>query len=121
MEAKIGPGIEPPWTELQDGKQRRRDVYFVKGDDMCAHCFTRTATVARKIWTKMKLQFLSEVIAESMWRAMGWVCDQTKDWVCKREGCQIIDVKKIGTFALRRETKHSTLHKTRIEVKKETN
>ena len=29
---------------------------------------------SRKIW--MGLPFLYQIIAESMWRAMGWVCDQ---------------------------------------------
>ena len=37
-------------------------------DETWADYFSRTASVARKIWTKMKLLFLSDVIAESMWR-----------------------------------------------------
>ena len=37
---------------------------------------TRAARVARKFWTKMKFPFLSSVIAESMWRAVGWVSDE---------------------------------------------
>ena len=32
--------------------------------------------MARKIWLKMGLPFLPEEIAESMWRAMGWICDE---------------------------------------------
>ena len=31
---------------------------------------------ARKLWLRMSLPFLYEVIAESMWRAMVWVCDE---------------------------------------------
>ena len=36
---------------------------------------TRTSIMARKIWVQMKLPFLYEKIAESMWRAMEWTCD----------------------------------------------
>ena len=36
--------------------------------------YARTCKTARKIWVQMCLPFLYEVIAESMWRAMGWVC-----------------------------------------------
>ena len=35
----------------------------------------RTARAARIIWKKMKMPFLSEMIAESMWKAMTWACD----------------------------------------------
>ena len=35
----------------------------------------RTARAVRTIWTKMKLPFLSEVIAEGTWRGVGWACD----------------------------------------------
>ena len=38
--------------------------------------FTRTCRIPRKTWVKMVLLILSEVIAESTWRAMGWVCDE---------------------------------------------
>ena len=39
-------------------------------------CHTRTCNMARKIWIQMGLPFLYEVIAENMWRAMGWACDE---------------------------------------------
>ena len=45
-------------------------------DETWAYYCTRSARVAKKMWIKMKFQFLSEVIAESMWRAVGWVCDE---------------------------------------------
>ena len=32
--------------------------------------------MARKIWEQVNLPFLFEKIAESMWRAMRWVCDE---------------------------------------------
>ena len=38
----------------------------------------RAARTARFIWKKMKLPFLNEIIAECMWRAMGWVCAEKK-------------------------------------------
>ena len=38
--------------------------------------YTRTCRIARKILVNLGSPFLSEVIAESVWRAMGWVCDQ---------------------------------------------
>ena len=37
--------------------------------------YARTCRIARKICVKMNLPFLTQVIAESTWRAMGWVCD----------------------------------------------
>ena len=33
---------------------------------------------SRKIWVQLGLLFLYEKIAESMWRAMVWVCDEKK-------------------------------------------
>ena len=33
------------------------------------------------MWVKMELPFLTDVIAESMWRDMGWVCDGRLDAV----------------------------------------
>ena len=54
----------------------RRVFRFKEENEMRADYYTRTERVARKIWTKMKLPFLSEVIADSLWGAMGWVCDQ---------------------------------------------
>ena len=43
-----------------------------KEDETWSDSYTRTAKIARKIWTRMKLQFLSEGIAQSMWSAMGF-------------------------------------------------
>ena len=60
LEATVGPEVKPPWTVLWDGKQRRDD-------------YTGTARIARTIWTRMKLPFLSEVVAGSMWRP--WACE----------------------------------------------
>ena len=37
--------------------------------------------MARKIWVKMKLLFLYEKIAESMWRAMEWACNEKENLV----------------------------------------
>ena len=45
-------------------------------DETWANYCTRAARVATKISTKMKLLFLPGVFAESMWRAMRWVCDE---------------------------------------------
>ena len=50
-------------------------------EEMWADYCTIAARFARKMWTQMKLPFLSEVIAENMWRAMGWVCDQRQNAV----------------------------------------
>ena len=49
----------------------------------------RTFLIARKIWVQMGLPFLCEKIAESMWRAMGWVCDEKSNVV-------IFFLKKVG-------------------------
>ena len=42
---------------------------------------TRTSIMARKIWVKLKLLFLYEKIAESMWRAMEWACNEKENLV----------------------------------------
>ena len=42
---------------------------------------TRTSIMARKIWVKMKLPFLCEKIAESMWRAMWWARNEKENAV----------------------------------------
>ena len=57
-------------------KVTRRSFRFKKKEDeaLKGYC-QKTARAAGTIWTKKKLSFLSEVIAESMWRAMGWPCD----------------------------------------------
>ena len=41
-----------------------------KEDETLARCCS-TARAARTIWTRMKLYFQSETIAEGKWRAMG--------------------------------------------------
>ena len=38
----------------------------------------RICNMSRKIWTQMGLSFFHERIAESVWRAMGWVCDESR-------------------------------------------
>ena len=45
-------------------------------DETWVEFHTRCCKDARRIWTQMGLTFLYEIIAESLWRAMGWVCDQ---------------------------------------------
>ena len=54
-----------------------RRLYSSKKEEgeTLAEYYTRTTRIARTIRTKMKLPILSEVIAESMWRAMEWACD----------------------------------------------
>ena len=42
---------------------------------------TRTCNTARKIWIQMDLASLYEVTAESMWRVMGWTCDERSNAV----------------------------------------
>ena len=43
-------------------------------ETLTGYC-TRTARAVRTNWKKMKLPFLSEMLAESTWRAMGWISD----------------------------------------------
>ena len=42
---------------------------------------TRTCEMAKNIWTQVGLPFLYEIIPESMWRAMEWVCDENSNTV----------------------------------------
>ena len=45
-------------------------------DETWADYYVRTCRTARQIWVQMGLPSLHEVIAESVWRAMEWVCDE---------------------------------------------
>ena len=54
---------------------RRLFRFNKEEDENFTGYYQRTARAARTIWTRMKLPFLSEVSAESMWRAMGLACD----------------------------------------------
>ena len=73
-EVKTCLGVVPTRDRIKrwETKAMRRVFRFKKRANYC----TRAARVARKVRTMMKLPFLSEVIAESKWRAMGWVCDE---------------------------------------------
>ena len=58
-------------------KMMMRLFRFKRGkDETWVESHTRCCTDARKIWIKMGLSILHEIIAENLWRAMGWVCDQ---------------------------------------------
>ena len=58
------------------GNKGHEAFRFKKKEDenFTGYC-QRTARAVRTIWTKMKLPFLSEVIAEGTWRGVGWTCD----------------------------------------------
>ena len=50
---------------------------FKRGkDETWVEYHTRCCKAARKIWIQLGLPFPSAKIAENMWRALGWVCDQ---------------------------------------------
>ena len=62
---------------------------FKRGkDDTWVEFHARCCTAARKIWIQMGLPLLLEIIAEGMWRAMGWVCDQ-------RPNADIVSLKQV--------------------------
>ena len=50
-------------------------------DETWVEHHTRTCNMARKIWVQMDLPFLCGKIAESMWRAMGGVFNETSNGV----------------------------------------
>ena len=56
---------------------------------------------ALKMWVKMKLPFLYEKIAEIMWRAMEWVCNE-------KENAVIESLKKVYQRIHRRVTSASS-------------
>ena len=66
------------WSQARgcETKAMRRLFRSKKKEDenFTGYC-QRTARAVRTIWTKMKLPFLSEVIAEGTWRGVGWTCD----------------------------------------------
>ena len=60
------------WRELKDGKKANEAfVQILKREDENITGYCRTAGAARTERTKMKLPSLSEMIVESMWRAVG--------------------------------------------------
>ena len=74
--------VMEPNGDGQDQRMGNKDEeealirFWKKDDETLLGCCTRTASTARTIWKQLKLPFLSEAIAGSMWRAMGWICDQ---------------------------------------------
>ena len=79
LEVKIGSGARKLSTESKDGKQKRRVVFSVSRRKKMRRGQNNAQEqpgVARKICVKWSYSFLSEVIAESMWRAMVWACDE---------------------------------------------
>ena len=50
-------------------------------EETWVECQTRTSIKARKMWVQMKLPFLYEKIAESMWRSMAWACNENENAV----------------------------------------
>ena len=87
-------------------------------DETWANYCTRTARVARKIWVKMRLPFLSDVIAESMWTVVGWVFDEKLN--------AVIEMKKdpynhkVGTCGRPQEKKNDTGQKQKSMGHKKT-
>ena len=58
-------------------KKMVRLFRFRRGKDETGVEYHRSCCkAARKIWIQMALPFLYEMIAESMWRGVGWVCDK---------------------------------------------
>ena len=74
---KTGPGQFRQWTKSRwETKMMMRLFRFGRRKEE-----TRSCKEARKTWIQMGLPFLYETIAESMWRATGWVCDQRPETV----------------------------------------
>ena len=58
-------------------KMMRQLFWFTrKSEETIAQYCTRTARMARTILEKTKLLCLHAIVAQTMWRAMGWVCGQ---------------------------------------------
>ena len=77
------------WTQQTMEKQKggrpkyRRNFSVLKRkkEETSVDYQTRTSIMARKIWVKMKLPFLFEEVAESMWRAMVWAYNEKENAV----------------------------------------
>ena len=66
---------------LERIKTMLRLFRFKRHEETWLNYHTRTCNMARKIWIKMGLPFLFEKIAESMWRAIRWACDEKSNAV----------------------------------------
>ena len=67
------------WTVVTLGEIKTKTMlrlfqFKTQKEDTWVDCHARTCKIARNIWIQMGLPFLCEVIAESMWRAVGWAC-----------------------------------------------
>ena len=75
---RIGLGPYRPLKGSRGGRLRQCCVFSASEDkeETWVDYYARTCKTARKTWIQMGLLCLYEVIAGSMWRAMGWVCDE---------------------------------------------
>ena len=75
--------LEPSqyWRELKDGKKvNEAFVQILKKEDENITGYCRMAGAARTMWTKMKHPSLSEMIVESMWRAVVTTLKKACKW-----------------------------------------
>ena len=73
----LGPGQQRPSKGSRSRRPKQCSVCAASQDEKeetLVDYHARTCKTPRKMWVQMCLPFLYEVIAESMWRAMGWVC-----------------------------------------------
>ena len=69
-------------------------------DETRVEFHTRGCNDTRKIWIQIRLPFLCEIIAEGMWRATGWACDQRPDAVIAslKQGFQVEKFSLVACF-----------------------
>ena len=81
---RTGPGPKKTFERIKEWETKTmlRLFRFKKQKEKTwVDYYARTRRTARKIWVQIRLPFLYELIAESMWRAMGWVCDERSNAV----------------------------------------
>ena len=91
-------------------KQRRAVDCEVQKNGGTSTDFARTCRTARKIWVKMGLPFQYEVIAESMWRTVGW--GHTGVFTCHNHAAHTPQYKTQHTTTTRPQHHTTTLHTT---------
>ena len=75
---RTGPGPDRRSKGSKDGTESMLRLFRFERqkEETLVDYHARACNTARKTWVQMGVPSLYEVIAGSMWRAVGWVCDE---------------------------------------------
>ena len=88
---------------------------FKRHKDETWVAYHTTCEMAKKIWIQMGLPFLFERIAESMWRALEWVCYEKSNTVINSPSVEKYEMVALPTNK-NAETRSGKPHKMEAQV-----